>query len=175
MKVKNSLRIPIGFAAGIIFLLGADPSVPSLLLGLTFMVIGESIRFVSAGTLIKYEGVTRNGIYAYTRNPLYIGSYIIGLGACIAGRDPLFAVFFLIAFPVLYMRLIKREEKYLRLRYGEEYERYTREVPRFWSIRIDLREVLRESSPFLAVKNMEILTVLGILAVNAVMIVKLLR
>ena len=173
MKVKNTLRIPIGFAAGIVFLFRADPNLWSFCTGSVIMVLGEIIRFISAGTLIKFEGVTCNGIYAYSRNPLYIGSFLIGIGACVIGRDILFSFFFLIAFPILYFRIIKREEHYLSRRYGVDYESYIRIVPRFWSGRLGFGKILRESSPFLAVKNRELRTVMGIAVVLTVMALKM--
>ena len=173
MKIKNSLRIPVGFAAGAVFLYRAEPVLWSFVIGLLFMLCGEAVRFISAGTLIKYEGVTRNGIYACTRNPLYFGSFLIGAGACIMGRDPYFALFFFIVFPIVYLWIIKREEAFLRGRYGEDYERYTREVPRFWAGRLDIGVVLRESSLFLAVKNGELRAVAGIVGILAVMLLKM--
>jgi len=173
MKLKNSLRIPVGFAAGAVFLYRAEPVLWSFVTGLLFMLCGEAVRFISAGTLIKYEGVTRNGIYSCTRNPLYFGSFLIGAGACIMGRDPYFTLFFFIVFPVVYLRIVKREEAFLRGRYGDDYERYTREVPRFWAGRLEVGAVLRESSLFLAVKNGELRAVAGIAGILAVMLLKM--
>ncbi|MCE5249320.1 isoprenylcysteine carboxylmethyltransferase family protein [bacterium] len=173
MKNKNTLRIPIGFAAGALFLWIADPEPRSYAAGALFMILGEAVRFISAGTLIKFEGVTRNGIYGFTRNPLYTGSFLIGAGACIMSRSIIFTVLFLALFPITYFRVIRREESYLVGRYGEEYERYLREVPRFWSGRLNIGEILRESSPFLAVKNRELRAVSGVIAVLAIMAVKM--
>jgi protein-S-isoprenylcysteine O-methyltransferase Ste14 len=173
MKIRKTVRIQLGFVAGFLFLWRADPSPASFLAGLVLMLLGESIRFVSAGTLIKFEGVTRNGIYAFTRNPLYLGSFLIGLGACIVGRDPYFALLFILLFPPIYFQVIKGEEAHLIERYGDDYRAYLEEVPRFIPRRFELGEILRETSPFLAVKNRELLTLAGMLAVLAVMAVKL--
>jgi len=173
MKIRNTLRIPIGFIAGIFFLWSADPTPRSFLFGTLIMLFGETIRFVSAGTLIKFEGVTRNGIYAFVRNPLYLGSFFMGAGACIAGRTVPFAIVFLALFPVIYLRVIRREETWLTGRYGDAYVTYLREVPRIVPRRIDAREIFRETSPFLAVKNRELRTVAGLAAVIVFMAVKL--
>ncbi|MHB9027426.1 MAG: methyltransferase family protein [Candidatus Latescibacterota bacterium] len=173
MKIKKTFRIPIGFLAGFLFLWRANPSPRSFVIGALMMVIGECIRFISAGTLIKFEGVTRNGIYAFTRNPLYIGSFLIGVGACIVGRDLIFAALFIVFFPLLYLRVIRREEAWLVDRYGDEYAAYLREIPRIIPRRFDIAEALRETSPFLAVKNRELRTVLGLAIVLLVMTVKL--
>lgn len=173
MKIKKAIRIPIGFLAAFLFLWRAQPTPRSFVIGALIMALGEAIRFVSAGTLIKFEGVTRTGVYGFTRNPLYIGSFCLGLGACIMGRDLLFAALFVTLFPLLYIRVIRREEAWLVGRYGDDYVAYLREVPRLFPRRFDLGEALRETSPFLAVKNRELRAVLGLAVVLAAMAVKL--
>ena len=173
MKLRKSFRIPIGFLIGAVYIVRADPSWKTFCIGAVIMIFGEFVRFVSAGTLIKFEGVTRNGIYAYTRNPLYIGSFFIGTGACIIGRDVLITLIFVMSYPLIYMSVIRREEQFLINRYGNDYLFYTREVPRIIPRRFNLREVLGETAPFLAVKNRELLTVGGIAAVWIIMVIKL--
>ncbi len=173
MKLRKSFRIPIGFLAGAIFLWRADPSFRSFVIGALIMMFGECIRFISAGTLIKFEGVTRNGIYAFTRNPLYAGSFLMGIGACVTGRDLIFSAIFLVLFPILYLRVILREESWLVGRHGAGYAAYLNEVPRFVPRRFDIGEVLRGFSLFLAMKNREPRTVLGLFIVLLALAAKL--
>jgi len=173
MKIKVTSRIFIGFLAGFIFLWRANPTYRSFVIGSLVMIFGECIRFISAGTLIKFEGVTRNGIYAFTRNPLYLGSFLMGIGACIAGLDLYFALFFIVLFPQLYLRVIRREEIWLSERYGDEYVEYCRKTPRIIPRRFDVAEVIRETSPFLAIKNRELRTILGLVIVLVIMAIKL--
>ncbi|MFC1538748.1 methyltransferase family protein [Candidatus Latescibacterota bacterium] len=170
---KKSLRIPIGFLAGFLFIWRADPTVLSYMAGTLIILFGELIRFVSSGTLKKFEGVTRNGMYAYTRNPLYIGSFFLGTGACVMSRDPLFSIVFFLFYIILYRRVILREEKYLVGRYGEDYVRYLEEVPRLIPRKINLSYVFKNTSPALAIKNKEGKTLLGIAAILLIMLVKL--
>lgn len=171
---KNTYRIPIGFVAALVFLYRADPSAVSFALGLLVMIFGEALRFISAGTLVKFEGVTREGIYSYVRNPLYIGSFFIGLGACVLGRDMYFTVFYLIAYPTVYYRIIKREENWLIGRYGDDYRAYLQETPRLLPRRFPRADLFYYSAPFLAVKNRELKTVAGILAVTIILGLKML-
>jgi hypothetical protein len=173
MKIQKTLRLQLGILAGIVFLWRAEPTPVTFFVGLFFMALGECIRFISAGTLIKFEGVTRNGIYAYIRNPLYAGSFLIGLGACIMGRDILFILIFILLFPALYYKVIKSEEAYLTIRYGEDYLNYLHEVPRIFPRRFSLGAILRETSPFLAVKNRELITVAGLIIVLVIMVIKM--
>jgi protein-S-isoprenylcysteine O-methyltransferase Ste14 len=173
MKFRKSWRIPLGFLAGVLFIWRADPSAVWFLTGAVLMVLGEAIRFISAGTLVKFEGVTDTGIYAYTRNPLYIGSFLIGLGACAMGHDRTFMLLFLLLYPLYYAGVIRREERFLIKRYGADYQRYTETVPRLLPRRFGLSHILEHSAPFLSVKNRELKTVVGIAVIWAVMAVKL--
>ena len=132
MKFRNSYRIPLGFLFGIMYIWRANLTVTSFFLGATIMIFGECIRFLGAGTLMRYKRITVTGIYAYTRNPLYTGSFFIGIGACIMGRDVIFTVLFLVIYLLVYSKVIQREERYLAIRYGEDYQHYLQEVPRIF-------------------------------------------
>lgn len=173
MKLRKSLRVPIGFFAGILFIWRANPTPKSFLIGTLFIFGGEFIRFISSGTLKKFEGVTRNGIYAYTRNPLYIGSFVMGTGACIIGKDVLFSAMFFTFFILLYGQVVIREEKYLIGHYGEEYVRYFKEVPRIFPQNINIKKVFSKTSPAQAIKNQEGKTICGIVLVLIIMVVKM--
>lgn len=174
LRNKKSWRIPLGFFTAIWFVFAAEPSPFSFAVGAVIMAFGEAIRFLSAGTLKKYKGfVVRNGIYAYTRNPLYIGSFLIGTGACIIGRDPLFTLVFLAAFTTLYSKVIAREEKFLAEQYGDEYQNYVDEVPRYIPRTFNLAAALRDSTVEQALNHKEYEAVLGILGIWAIMAVKM--
>ena len=173
MNFRKSLRMPIGFLAGILFVWRAKPSGISFLIGTLLIFLGELIRFVSSGTLKKFEGVTRNGIYEYTRNPLYIGSFILGSGACIISRDMIFSTVFFVFFIILYSRVILREERYLVGRYEDDYIRYLEEVPRIIPRRMNIKFIFSETSPALAIKNKEGKTLCGIAVILATMIAKM--
>lgn len=171
---KNTYRIPLGFIAGAVFLWRAHPDLRMFLVGAALMAFGEAIRFISAGTLVKFEGVTREGIYAFLRNPLYTGSFFIGLGACIMGRDLWFTAFFLVAYPVVYYRIIRREEEWLIGRYGDDYRNYLAEVPRIFPRKFPTSAIFTSTAPFLAVKNRELKTVAGVLFIWLFMALKML-
>jgi protein-S-isoprenylcysteine O-methyltransferase Ste14 len=174
MNFKKNFRIPLGFFMGIIFLFRAEPSLNSFFLGTVILLLGESIRFVSAGTLKKYKGVvSKNGIYSFTRNPLYIGSFFIGTGSCIIGRDPIFAVLFVTLFLGVYFKVIKREEEFLLKHYGEEYETYRKTVPMIFPRRIDIPYIIAETDISKSFNNREGKTIVGIVLILLAMIVKL--
>jgi len=163
----------MGFIFAALFIWQADPTPVSFLLGAAIMIFGEAVRFISAGTLVKFEGVTDTGIYSAVRNPLYVGSFLVGAGALVMGRNIVFTILFLILYPAVYWYIIRREERYLVGRYGDEYLRYLDTVPRIVPRRLPLGEIFSRTAPFLAVKNRELKAVTGVLAIWGVMLVKI--
>ncbi len=111
------------------------------LLGMLLVFCGQVIRMLVAGYSLKGtsargrleagEALVTWGLYAYTRNPLYLGNFLIGLGLCIIyGSLLLFPLYFLF-FALQYWPIMVAEEQFLREQFGEEYEEYRRTVPRF--------------------------------------------
>lgn len=70
-----------------------------------------------------------SGPYAYTRNPLYLGSLMIAVGFAAASRNLWVAVGIVIFFLAIYLPVIKSEEKFLAAAFPE-FEHYARRVPR---------------------------------------------
>ena len=75
------------------------------------------------------EGLVAAGPYRHLRNPLYLGAWLLALGASIL--MPLDgALFFLPAFSIFVLLLITTEERYLAAKLGNAYQQYLRLVPR---------------------------------------------
>ena len=101
-------------------------------LGLALAAAGQAVRLWSAGHIQKGERLASDGPYAWVRNPLYLGSLLITLGwAAMCGRAEaavvLVGCFFLTHWPT-----ILSEERFLRERFGPEFEEYYRRVPRLF-------------------------------------------
>ena len=79
-RVARRIRVPLGFAYAAIFLWRARPTLLSLLLSLILVVPGLLLRGYAAGYVQKNAELTQTGPYAYTRNPLYLGSMMAALG-----------------------------------------------------------------------------------------------
>lgn len=124
-------RVGLGFAAGALLLVFACPSRASVFLGFWFALAGEALRTWSSGVIVKNKALATEGPYSLVRNPLYVGNFLIGLGvAVMSGRLSLVALL-LAGFIPVYRALVAKEEKYLLEVYGEAFEAYCREVPRF--------------------------------------------
>lgn len=127
----QKLRVPLGFLCAGIFLFLARPTRQSLTIGMLVAVGGLLIRAWASGHIRKNAVLAVSGPYAYTRNPLYLGSFLLGLGFTIGGASwwavGLFAVWFL----GLYLPVMRKESEDLRQIFGVEYESYADAVPLF--------------------------------------------
>ena len=67
----------------------------------------------------KDKQLTTSGPYAYTRNPLYLGSLMLAAGFAIAARSWWIVAIMLLMFAVIYIPVIAGEERYLRQTFPE--------------------------------------------------------
>src|SRR3979490_1725982 len=126
-------RVRLGYPLAIAVLYFSRPTPRGILLGALTGVIGLWVRAYAAGYLHKQEVLTVTGPYAYTRNPLYLGSAILALGAGIATHSWISALILIVYFAVFYSIVMQREAKELQLRHGASFEDYARAVPRYLS------------------------------------------
>ena len=124
-------RVPLGFVCGAVFILLARPTPPVLLAGAVVSLIGLAIRAWASGHIRKNSLLAISGPYAYTRNPLYLGSFMLGLGFTIASGRWLLAILFAALFLGIYFPVMRVEASTMADLFGEEYERYKKAVPLF--------------------------------------------
>ncbi len=124
-------RVRLGYPLAVVVLWFSRPSPRSILLGGLIGVVGLWLRAYAAGYLHKQEILTTAGPYAYTRNPLYLGSAVMALGAAISMRSWISASLLLLYFAIFYSMVMRREEAELRTRHGSIFEEYMRAVPLF--------------------------------------------
>lgn len=125
-------RVTLGWVFAAAFVVFAQPDPASIAAGAALFALGAALRTWSAGHIRKRETLAVTGPYAHTRNPLYFGSFLMACGALVMGRNWwLASAFLLIAVPV-YRVVIRKEETLLAGIFGEAYNAYVREVPRFF-------------------------------------------
>lgn len=124
-------RVPLGFLFAAIFFLVARPVWQSLAIGVSVAFVGLLIRAWASGHIRKNAVLAVSGPYAYTRNPLYLGSFLIGLGFTVGGASWWTVLLFAAWFLGLYLPVMRKESEDLRQIFGVEYERYASEVPLF--------------------------------------------
>lgn len=118
----------------------ADP-MNAVLLGLVVALLGQLVR----GTTIGFKYIIRGGkdrrvyakdlvtegLYSHSRNPMYVGNVLILCGvalACNTWTCVLLAVPFCV---FIYVAIIAAEENFLRAKFGDAFDAYCRDVPRW--------------------------------------------
>ena len=137
--MEESQRVPryqqlltlVGFALAIAYLVFSRPTRSSLIAGGAIALIGLTVRAWAAGCLDKGRSLTVGGPYAYTRNPLYLGSIIIASGFALCARNWWIAGGIAAIFLAVYLPVISAEEAYLRSEFPA-YQGYSQRVPRLF-------------------------------------------
>ena len=124
-------RVPLGFLLGVAYLVFCRPTVKLLIAGGAVAAAGVALRAYAAGHLAKNQKLAMSGPYAWTRNPLYLGSSLMGAGFAVAGGNWILALACVVLFAAIYWPVIRREEEYLRREFGEVYDHYAQRVPLF--------------------------------------------
>ena len=162
--VVARLRVPTGFLIVIVFAWFSLPTRESFLWGIPISVAGLALRAWAAGCLAKNQNLATGGPYAYTRNPLYIGTLLVAAGLAIAARSIWLAVLFALVFVFVYLPVIQNEEQHLR-KIFPEYAAYADRVPALWPR--FAQKSLTDPNPFspaLYLRNQEYNAGLGFLA-----------
>jgi protein-S-isoprenylcysteine O-methyltransferase Ste14 len=101
-------------------------------LGLRALVIGLAyIRRGGKNKKISAEELVQSGIFAHSRNPLYVGNLSIVAGLVLIHSGPWMYLVALPFFLFVYIAIVAAEERFLGEQFGAEYEAYCRRVPRF--------------------------------------------
>src|SRR5690348_17985961 len=116
-RVATRSRVPLGFLFAAGYLWFAVPDWASLSAGFAITVVGIIIRAAASGHITKNAALTTTGPYAYTRNPLYLGSIVIGLGFGVAALNVVIVVAITALFIAIYLPVISSEEEFLRAKF----------------------------------------------------------
>lgn len=125
------MRVPLGFLFAIVFLIFAKPDFLWLAIGGSIAAVGLLIRAWASGHIRKNQQLAVSGPYAHTRNPLYLGSFIMGFGFTLASGVWWLAILFALLFLGIYVPVMRAEAKELIEIFGADYEKYSKEVPLF--------------------------------------------
>jgi protein-S-isoprenylcysteine O-methyltransferase Ste14 len=128
-KIARRIRVPLGFVFAILYIWLAKPRGTSIAIGCILIATGLLVRAFASGHVRKNEQLAMTGPYAYTRNPLYLGSIIIALGFGIASLNAWIAAVLIVFFLAVYLPVIRDEEEFLRAKFPE-FEDYATRVPR---------------------------------------------
>jgi len=162
-------RVPLGFLCAALFLLLARPQPLTLIIGGVVALCGLALRAWAAGHIRKNDRLATSGPYAFTRNPLYLGSFIMGLGFTLAAGHWwwLLGGMFVALFLGIYLPVMRVESAILAELFGPEFDVYTRHVPLFLPRLLPYRDSAKPVTKFdasLYIRYREYRAALGVLA-----------
>jgi protein-S-isoprenylcysteine O-methyltransferase Ste14 len=131
-RIARRIRVPLGFLAGAVYLIELWRQAPhpaAIAWSLALVLPGLWLRGWAAGTVKKNRQLAITGPYAFTRNPLYLGSMLIAAGFALALLSWPVALVLALGFLIIYVPVIASEERFLRGAFAE-YDAYSRRVPR---------------------------------------------
>lgn len=117
------------------------PRQTSLLIGMVPLLLGLPILLLAFRQMIRNKTtinpggttttIVSNGLYAHTRNPMYIALSLIYMGGCVM-TSAYWGLLLLVPLLIVVQKgIIEREEQYLTHKFGDEYRRYKEQVRRW--------------------------------------------
>ena len=177
--MKNAVEIIIRYRSfvGILSLIAllyvAKPSPVSVTIGFFFILTGMLFRAWASGYINKDQQLATDGPFSLTRNPLYFGNFVLGLGIAIAGNNALSYIIFFAYYLLFFPFLMTLEHKRLKEKFGTAYEEYAKNSHTFFP---KLKKVKRgEFNISFYMKNREYRVLYFSLFVIAIMILKVLK
>ncbi|MGK5086578.1 isoprenylcysteine carboxylmethyltransferase family protein [Bdellovibrionota bacterium FG-2] len=127
--IRGKTRILLAWIFGIALVLSARhfPSWP----GVVVCFLGATLRFWASGYLRKDSRPAVGGPYAFVRNPLYVGTFLMAIGTALAVENYVLFGVSSALFAVIYHFIVLDEEEKLQRIFGEPYSHYCALVPRF--------------------------------------------
>lgn len=106
-----------------------------LLLSLLLSLLGAGKFLRERTPMVPYRSPVKlvtTGIFAYTRNPMYLAFYAGMLGLALLFAADWVVLTAVVLALVIHYGVVRREERYLERRFGDEYRAYKERVPRYW-------------------------------------------
>lgn len=173
-RVLSRWRVRAAPVALVLVLAFARPTPRSLLVCCAFGAAGLAVRAWASGHLKKDKELAVSGPYRYTRNPLYLGNLLLGLGLALGARTWASLAVFAAYFLVFYSAAVLRERRRMKDLFPGGYAAYRSRVPLFFP---SLRRAGPSSVRFdgrLYLKNKEYRALAGFAAVGALLLARML-
>ena len=124
-------------------LAGPSGDPPALVrnLGMGVMGVGGLILVFAYGAMARggttidprrhSSAIVTGGAYRISRNPIYVGWFLVGMGKGIESASPFVILVSLVMIGLLRWAVVPGEEEYLESAFGDEYVQYKRRVRRW--------------------------------------------
>ena len=119
---------------------GVAKGVGSLVLVAGLAIYGLALRAMGDSWRLGIDrqrpgGLVTDGIFARSRNPIYLGLGLLALGSFLVLGRLVLGVSTLV-FAIYFESLARREERFLAAHYGVAYRKYAQRVGRWWTWRL---------------------------------------
>ena len=177
--MKNAVEIFIryrsfvGILCLIVVLYLAEPDAKSIFIGFFLIIGGMFFRSWSSGYINKDNELATSGPYALTRNPLYFGNFILGLGIAVAGNNVYTYIIFFVYYLLFFPFLMVIEHKRMKSKFGDDYKKWAKKCNVFFPKIKKIKGMNFNISFYM--KNKEYRVLYFSLFVIAVLILKYLR
>ncbi|HSB10883.1 MAG TPA: isoprenylcysteine carboxylmethyltransferase family protein [Blastocatellia bacterium] len=178
-RFAQRIRVPAGFVLAPLLFISARPTAATLAAGAFVAVIGLAIRAWASGHVRKNEELATSGPYAHTRNPLYLGTFLLGVGVAVGGGALWFVALFAVFYLMIYVPVMLAEAETMRSLFPADYEEYGKQVPLFaprftpYRARSTRSNSGRQFDVSLYLQHREYRAAFGFLAVYALLAAKL--
>lgn len=125
-------RVRTGFIISLAALILARPNWTFLLAGLAVCAAGLILRGWAAGYLRKEKELAAYGPYRYTRNPLYLGNFILIIAISLACRSLWVALLYFLYLLIFFPAIISYENRRMESFFPESFFEYRKRVPAFF-------------------------------------------
>jgi len=174
-KIARRIRVPLGFAFAAFYLWLAHPSRITLLWSLVLVLPGLWLRAYASGYVKKNSELAVTGPYAYTRNPLYLGSMLMAFGFAAASHSWTILIVLAALFFSIYLPTIRSEEEFLRGAFPA-FADYSARVPRLLPRLTPARTAQAETGAFsseLYLRHREYNALIGVVALYAALTLRM--
>jgi protein-S-isoprenylcysteine O-methyltransferase Ste14 len=134
ISIAINFVVPFSLPQGVFRQILIPVGIVLIIIGIGFIVLARrEFAYFSQPTDPGHptSKVVKTGVFAISRNPLYLASVIVFLGLALALNMPWAVVMLLLSIIICLYVLIIPEEQYLAEKFGEEYEKYTASVHRW--------------------------------------------
>lgn len=170
----QKIRVPAGFVIAALFLFTARPNPLFIAYGLLVAIVGVGLRAWASGHLRKDQQLTVRGPYRMTRNPLYLGSFLMVAGAVAAGANLYLSIGVPLLYLAIYLPVIRAEEAHLYRIFPVDYPGYAKAVPLILPKLTALPAAFRDGFEMaLYRRHREYRAMLGVFAVFAFLYIKM--
>jgi protein-S-isoprenylcysteine O-methyltransferase Ste14 len=131
-KIIYRWRVRISLLFVILAVVFSKPELWSLLVGIGLTLAGLLLRTWASGHLEKERELIVTGPYRFTRNPLYLGNLLIGIGVVVGAQSLWILALSLVLFLIFYPVVVYTEKQKMEKLFPEEYAIYKEKVPLFF-------------------------------------------